>query len=65
MSYGRKLEKIETIDIPEYNRIDINDAIEFYEIKKYFDDSAYSKSWISSNANACVLWIFETKPNPL
>lgn len=45
MSYGRKLEKIETIDIPEYNRIDINDAIEFYEIKKYFDDGAYSKSW--------------------
>ena len=34
MSYGRKLEKIETIDIPEYSRIDINDAIEFYEIRK-------------------------------
>ena len=45
MSYGRKLEKIETIDIPEYSRIDINDAIEFYEIRKYFDDGAYSKSW--------------------
>ncbi len=45
MSYGRKLEKIETIDIPEYSRIDINDAIEFNEIRKYFDDGAYSKSW--------------------
>lgn len=45
MSYGRKLEKIETIDIPEYSSIGINDAIEFYEIRKYFDDGAYSKSW--------------------
>lgn len=45
MAYGRKLEKIETMAIPEYDSIDINDAIEFFEIKKYFDDGAYSKTW--------------------
>ena len=45
LAYGINLNKIETMEIPEYNSIDINDAIEFYEIRKYFDDGAYSKSW--------------------
>ena len=32
------LSKIETMAIPNYDNIDINDAIEFYQIKRYFDD---------------------------
>ena len=45
MAYGINMDKVETMAIPEYDSIDINDAIEFYEIKKYFDDGAYSKTW--------------------
>lgn len=45
MAYGMNLHKIEHVDIPEYNSIDINDAIEFYEIKKYFDDGVCSNTW--------------------
>lgn len=36
--YGMGLSKIETMAIPNYDNIDINDAIEFYQIKRYFDD---------------------------
>ena len=45
LAYGINLNKIEAMKIPEYNSIGINDAVEFYEISKYFDDGAYSKSW--------------------
>ena len=45
MAYGINLNKIETMEIPEYSSIDINDAIEYYEIKKYFDDGVHSSVW--------------------
>jgi len=45
LMYGYNLDKIETISIPTYDSININDAIEFYEIKKYFDDGVRSKNW--------------------
>lgn len=43
--YGMGMEKIETIEIPELNDITINDAIEFFNIKQYFDDGARAKDW--------------------
>lgn len=45
MAYGLSFNKIETIKIPQIENIDINDAIEFYEIKRYFDDGARNKDW--------------------
>ena len=44
-AYGAGMEKIENIDIPIFENIDINDAIEFYEINRYFDDGIYLKRW--------------------
>jgi hypothetical protein len=43
--YGYNLNKIETMEIPEFSSIDINDAIEFYEIKRYFDKGVRSTDW--------------------
>ena len=43
--YGVGMEKIETIQIPDYKEITINDAIEYYQIKHYFDDGARVKRW--------------------
>lgn len=43
--YGQHLDKIETMKIPDIKDITINDAIEFYEIKRYFDDGVRSKLW--------------------
>ena len=43
--YGVGMDKIETIQIPDYKDITINDAIEYYQIKHYFDDGARGKSW--------------------
>lgn len=43
--YGVGMEKIEILEIPDYNGITINDAIEYYQIKRYFDDGARVKSW--------------------
>lgn len=43
--YGVGMEKIETIQIPDYKDITINDAIEYYQIKHYFDDGARVKRW--------------------
>ncbi|MDR0841457.1 MAG: hypothetical protein LBN26_08785 [Christensenellaceae bacterium] len=45
MLYGHNLNKIETIVIPDITGIDINDAIEFYEINRYFDKDARSNTW--------------------
>lgn len=39
------MQKIEKITIPKIEDIDINDAIEYYEIKKYFDDEITSPQW--------------------
>ena len=43
--YGMGLEKIETMPVPELNSIDINDAIEFYQIHRYFDDKVKLEKW--------------------
>lgn len=43
--YGHNLNKIETIVIPDISEIGINDAIEFYEIKRYFDEGTRLKTW--------------------
>lgn len=43
--YGQNLSKIETLHIPSFDEIDINDAIEFFQIKKYFDSETRAKTW--------------------
>ena len=43
--FGHNLCKIETMTIPELTQIDINDAIEYYEIKRYFDEGTRLKTW--------------------
>lgn len=43
--FGLNLNKIETMSIPLFDTIDINDAIEFYEIKRYFDERVYLRTW--------------------
>lgn len=43
--YGLHLDKIETIEVPDIQDVTINDAIEFYEIKRYFDAGTRSKLW--------------------
>ena len=43
--FGHNLSKIETLQIPVFEAIDINDAIEFFQIKRYFDAETRSKTW--------------------
>ena len=43
--YGWKLEKIETMPVPDFQTIGINDAIEFYQIHRYFEEGARAKHW--------------------
>lgn len=43
--FGHNLSKIETMTIPELSQMDINDAIEYYEIKRYFDEGTRLKTW--------------------
>lgn len=45
MCYGMNLDKIESIIIPKFEEISINDAIEYYEIDCYFKDGARKKTW--------------------
>ena len=42
---GLHLDKIEILEIPRMEDITINDAIEFYEINRYFMDGARSQLW--------------------
>ena len=49
--YGTNLEKIETIIIPELQSVSINDAIEFYNINKYFKEGARRKTWSEDQNN--------------
>lgn len=44
-AYGQNLDKITTLEIPSYFEITINDAIEFYEISKYFKSGVRSRDW--------------------
>lgn len=43
--YGHNLSKIEEMPIPLFENISINDAIEFFEIKRYFDEGTRYKTW--------------------
>lgn len=43
--YGHNFSKIEALQIPAFDSITINDAIEFFQIKRYFDTGARSKTW--------------------
>lgn len=43
--HGYNLSKIETLQIPSVNEININDAIEFFQIKRYFDAETRSRTW--------------------
>jgi len=43
--FGHNLSKIEVIEIPNFEVIDINDAIEFFQIKKYLDTETRCKTW--------------------
>lgn len=43
--FAMNLDKIELLKIPKYSNVSINDAIEFYEINKYFDNGVRSENW--------------------
>lgn len=45
LCFGHNLSKIEAMAVPAFEEIDINDAIEFYQIKRYFDAETRSKTW--------------------
>ena len=45
MLFGRNLSKIERLQVPKFESISINDAIEFFQIKKYFDTGTRAKCW--------------------
>ena len=49
MLCGYQLDRIETMDIPEFETMTINDAIEFYEIKRYFDADIHLKTWTETS----------------
>lgn len=42
---GFGIERIDSMEIPEYDKIDINDAIEYREIRQYFDEGLRLRSW--------------------
>ena len=43
--FGHNFSKIETLQIPVFEAIDINDAIEFFQIKRYFDANMLIVFW--------------------
>ncbi len=45
LCFGLGMDKMEEMSIPEYDVIAINDAIEYYQIKLYFDDGIRAKDW--------------------
>ena len=45
MLFGHNLSKIERLQVPKFESISINDAIEFFQIKKYFDTGTRAKCW--------------------
>lgn len=51
LMYGHNLSKIETLQIPAADKIDINDAIEFFQIEKYFDGGTRAKTWSDEDYN--------------
>lgn len=49
---GYQLDRIEDMEIPDLSQITINDAIEFYEIKRYFDAEIHLKTWTEDDYEA-------------
>lgn len=49
--YSIHLEKIETYIVPQFEDINVNDAIEFFQIKLYFDDGFCPKEWTNEQYN--------------
>ncbi len=47
--FGHNLSKIEVLQVPSLDEMEINDAIEFYQIKKYFNEGTRAKTWSDSN----------------
>lgn len=45
LMYGHNFDRFENMQIPEFSEININDAIEFFEIKRYFDKGICCKDW--------------------
>lgn len=45
LCYGMHLDKIVDLIIPTIDSISLNDAIEFFQMKKYFDEDARLLSW--------------------
>ena len=45
LACGLHLDKIVSLEIPEYEDVDVNDAIEFNEIYKYFENNISNKNW--------------------
>ncbi len=43
--FGHNFTNIEVIEIPDFNSIDINDALEFYQIGKYIEENTRCKTW--------------------
>ena len=60
LMYARNFDRFENMQIPEFSEIDINDAIEFYEIKRYFDKGICHKDWTAEK-----LLSFQKKANTL
>lgn len=55
LCFGRNLSKIETLQIPSIETINVNDAIEFSHIKKYFDVGTHAKTWSDEEYNTYKL----------
>lgn len=49
--FGLGLNKIETMTIPAFEEITINDAIEFYQLYQYFDEQTRLKQWTDEQYN--------------
>ena len=60
LAHGYNLVKIESIRVPDISKMSINDAIEFYEIKRYFDSGTRLKSWEEKDFQ-----IYQAKSNQL
>ena len=47
-NYGNTLDRIEEISVPAFDSIDINDAIEFYEINTHIINGGRKSNWSES-----------------
>lgn len=61
MCYGMGFSKISNMTIPDLSQVSINDALEYYEIHKYFEDGARLPAWSDEDyqiyeEKSCRLW---------